>query len=567
MKDYYKILGVGEEASEEEIRACWIELTKRYHPDLRKTEEGDEKIREINEAYETLKDESARFQYDFERGLKRSFVKKAHLRQKRRMNIRKTVIVPSSAILVLCLIAGFFLLRSGRVSAPQKTEALNKSAKGSAERVALQTPSVTTDRKAREETRTTEKIKEAVTPLEGKKETAPQAGKAIDSSDPPREAGPLKAGEEARLGVNLEPSDLSSDRRQAPGPRAGESKDSLSVRPSPVVEERRSPPPERRKPEAREKLARQVVTKPEMPAINRISKEIPEEVPKRDVREPLKEIPKQVAKEAPREIVREVPKEMVALPRVLPKEASKEVQKETPKEAAEQPAGEILKDVPKEIPKQTPQPIAKEVVKEAPKEIPRTPATEVTRGASKEVPKEVPKEIPAVVVRDVVKEVPKEAPQEAAQVTLHPGVKLTMWAKEEKTEKTVALRPSLHAQEDEVRHFFENYVDRYRRKDAVGFLSCFSTQAVQNQTEGFDAIRSIYTKWIDQSEELRYQIEGMKIEIYQQRVDVKARFRVEQKLKKDGAEKVWKGSIRWVLVKEGGRLKIRSLDYQNERSR
>ena len=43
MKDYYKILGVEEEASEEEIRARWIELTKRYHPDLVKTKEAMKK--------------------------------------------------------------------------------------------------------------------------------------------------------------------------------------------------------------------------------------------------------------------------------------------------------------------------------------------------------------------------------------------------------------------------------------------------------------------------------------------------------------------------------------------
>jgi hypothetical protein len=80
------------------------------------------------------------------------------------------------------------------------------------------------------------------------------------------------------------------------------------------------------------------------------------------------------------------------------------------------------------------------------------------------------------------------------------------------------------------------------------------------------AIGNLYTKLIDQSDELRYQIEGMKIEIYQHRVDVKARFRVDQKLKKDGVDKVWKGDIRWVLVKEEGRLKISSLDFQNEKS-
>jgi len=67
MKDYYKILGVEEEASGEEIRARWIELTKRYHPDLGKTKQADEKIKEINEAYEVLMDKFKRFDYDFER--------------------------------------------------------------------------------------------------------------------------------------------------------------------------------------------------------------------------------------------------------------------------------------------------------------------------------------------------------------------------------------------------------------------------------------------------------------------------------------------------------------------
>ena len=108
MKDYYKILGVEEEASENEIRARWIELTKHYHPDLGKTEEVDEKIREINEAYEILKNEATRSHYDFERDLKKSFFKKADRRQERRMNILKIFIIPSSGVLVLFLIIGFF---------------------------------------------------------------------------------------------------------------------------------------------------------------------------------------------------------------------------------------------------------------------------------------------------------------------------------------------------------------------------------------------------------------------------------------------------------------------------
>jgi len=108
MKDYYKILGVEEGASEEEIRVRWIELTKYYHPDREKMEERREKIREINEAYEILKNEATRSHYDFERDLKKSFFKKADRRQERRMNILKIFIIPSSGVLVLFLIIGFF---------------------------------------------------------------------------------------------------------------------------------------------------------------------------------------------------------------------------------------------------------------------------------------------------------------------------------------------------------------------------------------------------------------------------------------------------------------------------
>ena len=125
--------------------------------------------------------------------------------------------------------------------------------------------------------------------------------------------------------------------------------------------------------------------------------------------------------------------------------------------------------------------------------------------------------------------------------------------------------PPLLAEEEEVKRFFSNYIDRYHRKDIDGFLSFFSSRVLQNQKDGFKRIKKIYTKFFDQSQELRYYVERMKIEIYQNVVEVKARFRVDQRLKKRGEEIVWKGNIRWVLVKEDGNLKISSLDYQNEK--
>jgi hypothetical protein len=177
--------------------------------------------------------------------------------------------------------------------------------------------------------------------------------------------------------------------------------------------------------------------------------------------------------------------------------------------------------------------------------------------------KEVSKEVPKQIAKEIPKETPKEVPKEMIRVTLHPAEKLTIWPEEE---RVTSSPPPLLAREEEVKEFFSNYVDRYNRKDVGGFLSLFSSNARQNQADGLKAIGNLYTKFINQSEELQYQIEGMKIEIYQNRVEVKARFRVDQILKKDGEEKVWKGNIGWVLVKEEGHLKIISLDYQNDKS-
>jgi len=126
--------------------------------------------------------------------------------------------------------------------------------------------------------------------------------------------------------------------------------------------------------------------------------------------------------------------------------------------------------------------------------------------------------------------------------------------------------PPLVAKEEEVEQFLSGYVDRYNRKDVDGFLSFFSSKAVQNQRDGTETIRKIYTKFFDDSKTLRYQIEEKKTEIYQNRAEVKARFKVDQTLKKGKKEIVWTGNVRWVLGREDGALKIMSLDYQNEKS-
>ena len=64
-KDYYKVLGVPRNASQEDIKKAFRKLAREYHPDVAKDKKGgEEKFKEINEAYEVLGDPQNRSKYD-----------------------------------------------------------------------------------------------------------------------------------------------------------------------------------------------------------------------------------------------------------------------------------------------------------------------------------------------------------------------------------------------------------------------------------------------------------------------------------------------------------------------
>jgi curved DNA-binding protein len=63
-KDYYAILGVERNASEDDIKKAYRRLARKYHPDVSKEANAEEKFKEVSEAYETLKDAEKRKAYD-----------------------------------------------------------------------------------------------------------------------------------------------------------------------------------------------------------------------------------------------------------------------------------------------------------------------------------------------------------------------------------------------------------------------------------------------------------------------------------------------------------------------
>lgn len=66
MKDYYQVLGISHKATQGEIKTAYRKLVVRYHPDVSKDPLADQKIKEINVAYNVLSNLAKRYMYDLQ---------------------------------------------------------------------------------------------------------------------------------------------------------------------------------------------------------------------------------------------------------------------------------------------------------------------------------------------------------------------------------------------------------------------------------------------------------------------------------------------------------------------
>jgi curved DNA-binding protein len=63
-KDYYAVMGVGRDATQDEIKRSYRKLARKYHPDVSKEADAEARFKELGEAYEVLKDPEKRAAYD-----------------------------------------------------------------------------------------------------------------------------------------------------------------------------------------------------------------------------------------------------------------------------------------------------------------------------------------------------------------------------------------------------------------------------------------------------------------------------------------------------------------------
>ncbi|MBM4308242.1 MAG: hypothetical protein FJ123_16040 [Deltaproteobacteria bacterium] len=481
MEDYYKILGVNEDASSTEIRDRYIELAKLYHPDTKESDKGSDRIKEINEAYEVLKDDVTRMDYDLRRSLRKAYLK-GKGKGKARPWLKKGTILFISIFFTLVLF-GLILWKRPAVDVQRSSLTYHPIIPLS-------------DKKLEPETRPKE-LASKITPMVNPEK--PPLSHPLPPSPPARKPEPPQPEAKGREVVSKTDLPVSLE------------KPSITYPSTPPISAQKTEPVE---PEAG---AKEVVPKTSPVVIQQESKS------------------PQINSTATSPI-----SEKIAVSKSI-----SEIEKPSPM-LTEKPKPDPI--IEKESTHSTPRSEARGMLR-VDTERPFLPRFE-NRGlapsnvSKKEDSQELPKIAPPLLD-------PKQDPPIAFK--LEPAIK--------------AIPPSPPILiEEEIRRFLADYIDLYVRKDIEGFLGLFSPGAIQNGKDNLEKIKAIYIKFFDQSETLFYRLEEVKISIGENNAEVRGRYQVNQKLKNQLTEKLWRGNLRWELVKKEGTLKITVLNYQNDKS-
>lgn len=508
MKDYYEILGVEEEASIEEIEARVFELAKRYSFTLKEGGQANERIKEIKEAYEILKNPLTRKEYDSDRALKRSVLKK--ILQRREERLRKKKIFAFAGAVVLFLVVGFSLFKMASVTTHQKPITPISPRVPEAESPASISEPVPSEIPKAPDKKTSQTIPEQITKSQ---ETISPVAKLPKKELEAKE----KIAEEALK--TERPISKEVPRTEEPKPATIEPRPATAYVPVPEKVQK-------------SEVAAVIETKKPEITQNKVPKEVPKEV----LKEARKEPPKEPLKEVPKEVTKEVTKEVS---RVLPKERIKTTPEEPPVPQPSPPKAGMVTE--REKPKPTP--------KEVPKEV------------SQPLPKEERKTVPQAPVPQPSAPQPTKVTDQKSQVAQIPSAK--------PSPPTAAIPPMPHPfviKENEITEFLAKYVDRYKQRDIEGFLSFFSPMAIQNQKDRIEKIREMYSKQFERYESFNYQLKDPKMKILENSVKVRASYEIEQFSKK-GETKQLRGDIEWELIKEGKELKVLTIEYKPEKTK
>ncbi len=454
MKDHYKTLGLKKTATADEIRDRWIHLMWKLHPDRKRPvrDHDQKRVKEINEAYQILKDHSSRMEYD----LLRTYGKKNG-----RFLIQKRILF---GILIFFLAAGSIYVKnhwdsflSGRSIPPVPSSISIDLPDQKGMSSALVEGGMTT--RVNEEA----PRREAMETPQGNT-TTETSGRAIPAiaqvfrvaSDPAKNAKRHDSSTHPQQRVNFEPSETPPS--------------SVAIREPNVTVDEPGPPG------------------------------VASDGVKMAVARSL------VQQESP-----------LTLPAPLRSTSKAEANEEG---LAQGPTPAISSD-----------PLQEQML-----HVTKTGQTE-------------PTSVPSMPVRE---KIPVSSLPAAPQIVL----------KEERP--SAQLAPPRITGEEEVLSFVETYTQQYNRMNLAGFLSLFSSSAIQNRKHRFDEIKKMYANFFNESRELRYRMENAKIKIDREGVELKARYGIVQITRKKGETKVWRGILRWTLAREEGALKIVSLDYQQE---